>query len=587
MRQVSSNPISSRFTSNQRVQVWYAFLLIIVALFIVRLFYLQVIQHDYYRKQALSGQLKQYNIPAVRGIISAHDGSNVVPIVLNEKLYTLFADPTFITKPDEYGAKLSAITKGPASEYADKMRTKDTRYVILAKKLSRDQQKAIDKLQLKGIGTREESYRTYPQGSLAAQVLGFVNDEGQGRYGLEEDLNKDLGGKPGLLKAITDASGVPLVANRDNIDISPQAGEDVTLTIDVAMQRQLEDILKQGLDKAKSKSGSALIIDPNNGAIKAVANYPTFSPAEYYKQEDIKAFSNDAFSSPLEPGSVMKPFTAAAALQQGVVSTSTSYFDPSFFKIDGHTVTNIEEDGGPGVRTVRDILQLSLNTGAVWLLQQMGGGDINKQARTTWHEYMTSHYRFGQNTGVEGYEVAGVIPDPTVGDGLNIRYANSAFGQGMTVTPLQLGAALSAVINGGTYYKPHVVESTTTNGKTEVNKPQILRANVVSGQVSQTVQDLMAYVVDKNNPSAKRAGYVVGGKTGTAEIAKPGGGYYEDLYNGMYIGFVTGNKPAYVIIVRVNEPHIAGYAGAQAAAPIFSSITNMLFDTAEITPKTP
>lgn len=573
--------------SRRRLQVWYGVLMLIMALFIARLFYLQVMQHDHYRRAALSGQLKQYTIRPERGIIYAHDGESVVPIVLNEDRYTLFADPVYVTDPEDAAARLAVAVGGSADTYQRQLKTPDTRYVVLAKKLTKEQSRKVDNLKLKGIGTREESYRVYPQNSLAAQLLGFVDDDGKGRYGLEQALDDNLRGKNGLLKAITDARGVPLVANKDNVEIAAKPGSNIVLTIDAALQRQLEDILKQGLDIAKSTSGSALIMDPRTGAIKAVANYPTFDPAVFSEYSDASVFSNNAFSAPLEPGSVMKPFTAGAALEQGVVTASTSYYDPSFYKIGDATVTNIEEDGGAGTRDVKDILQLSLNTGAVWLLRQMGGGDLNLKARQTWHSYMSAHYRFGQPTGVENYEVSGVIPDPVKGDGLNIQYANTSFGQGMTVTPLQLGAALSALINGGTYYQPRLVDKLVDqDGVETVKKPKVIRERVVSPAVSQEMRNLMQYVVDKNNRSAVRAGYQVGGKTGTAQIPKPGGGYYDDRFNGMYIGFVGGNMPEYVIVVRVNEPHIAGYAGARAAGPIFSSLSSMLINNFGVTPKT-
>ncbi len=578
------------FNHVQRVRVWYGALLVVMAIFGIRLFYLQIIRHDYYKKTALSGQLKQYQITADRGIIEAHDGDSVVPIVLNEKRYTLFADPKYIKDAEPVAAKIQKIIGGDQTDIEKKLKLK-TRYSILAKKLPKNQKDQLDKLELKGVGTREESIRTYPQGDLAAQLLGFVDDEGVGKYGVEQALNKELKGTPGQLKAITDARGVPLVANTDNIVTKPKAGDRVLLTVDVSMQRQLEDVLKSGLDAAKSKSGSALIMDPYTGAIKAMANYPTYNPAEFYKVENGETFNNAAVSSPLEVGSIMKPLTAAAALNKGVVNPNSSYYDPSFYKIGDAKITNIEEDGGAGTRTVADILEMSLNTGATWLLMQMGGGEVNKQARETWHDYMVNHYRFGQSTGIEqGYEADGSVPDPNDGFGLNIQYANTSFGQGMTATPLQMGAALSAVINGGTYYKPFLVDkSTDSAGKLTTHKPQIVKLDVVSPQVSSEMQTLMKGVVDKNYRlygfNERPTNYLVGGKTGTAEITKPGGGYYEDRFNGTFMGFVGGDKPEYVIVVRVNEPGIKGYAGSKAAAPIFTNLTNMLINNFNVSPR--
>jgi cell division protein FtsI/penicillin-binding protein 2 len=586
----TGTPSGPFLTPLRRINLWYVAILLVLGTFGIRLFYLQVIRHDYYKKTALSGQLKQYEIPAERGLIEAHDGDGVVPIVLNEKRYTLFADPKYIKDAAGSAAKIQKIIGGKQQTYEDLMKL-NTRYAVLAKKLSRQQKDQLDKLEIKGLGTREGSIRTYPQGDLAAQLLGFVDDEGMGKYGLEQALNKQLQGTPGQLNAITDAQGVPLVANRDNIITPPKSGNRVRLTIDVSMQRQLEDILKTGLNHAQSKTGGALIIDPNTGAVKAMANYPTYNPAEFYKVEDGNAFNNGVVSSPLEVGSIMKPLTAAAALNQGVVSPNTTYYDPSHYKIGDATITNIEEDGGPGTRSVADILQLSLNTGATWLLMQMGGGEVNAKARNVWHDYMVNHYRFGQATGIEqGYEANGTIPDPNDGFGLDITYANTAFGQGMTATPLQMGAALSAIINGGNYFQPHLVEQQTdANGRVSKTGSKVLRDNVVSQKVSNEMIKLMEGVVGRNYRlygfTSLDPRYSIGGKTGTAEIAKPGGGYYDDKFNGTFMGFVGGDKPEYVIVVRVDEPGIGGYAGSKAAAPVFSSLANMLINNFNVSPR--
>jgi cell division protein FtsI/penicillin-binding protein 2 len=585
-------PIISTAISIKRIRIWYALLLLLSAVFVVRLFYLQVIKHDYYQTAALRGQFKQYEIPPVRGVIEAHNGSGTVPIVLNETKYTLFADPVYVKDPTDAADKIARAIGGNAGDYEKQLRTPETRYVVLAKKLDQSQSEAIKKLELKGIGTRDVPQRTYPQGMLAAQMLGFVNDEGQGKYGLEQALDSKLQGTPGQLKAITDASGIPLAANRDNIMTEPKAGERVLLTIDVGMQQQLEDLLKNGLERAKSGSGSALILEAKTGAVKAMANLPTYNPAEFYKVEDGNIFNNAAVSAPLEVGSVMKPLTAAAAIDQGVVKKDTTYFDPSVWKIDDAKVTNIEEDGGAGTKSVADILQLSLNTGATWLLMQMGGGgEINQRGRQAWYDYMTGHYRFGQLTGIEqGYESEGSVPSPTDGFGLNIQYANTSFGQGTTQTPLQMGAALASAVNGGTYYRPHLVEKTVdASGKETVKQPEALVNNVVKPQVSQDLRSLMEYSFSKNykvyGMSSLRPEFSIGGKTGTAEVHRPEGGYYTDRYNGMFLGYVGGAEAQYVIVVRVNEPKIAGYAGSKAAAPIFVDLANMLMNNFGVTPK--
>lgn len=572
-----------------RLRGWYAGMVAVACILVLRAFYLQVIRYNHYKQAALTSQRKEYEIPASRGIIEAHDGDKVVPLVLNQKLYTLFADPKYIKNPSQEAAKVAAIVGGQASDYEKLMKTK-SRYVVLAKKLNDSQKEQIDKLGYLGLGTREAEYRTYPQGDMASQVLGFVSDDGVGEYGLEQALNPQLEGTPGLLKAITDAQGVPLVANKDNVYKQPIAGKNVITTLDISMQKQLEDILKAGLDRAHSKSGDALIIDPNSGAIKAMANWPTYDPNTYFKVTDPTVFQNATVSSPLEVGSSMKPLTAAAALDLGVVNQNTTYYDPSHFTVDGFNITNIEEDGGAGVRSIADILQLSLNTGATWLLMQMGGGQINQQARERWHDYMVNHYQFGKPTGIEqGYEAAGTIPDPMQGYALDLKYANTAFGQGMTATPLQMGGAISSVLNGGTYYQPHLVDAYSSGGKIKRQAPKVVRRDVVKPSVSTSIQQLMEYTFNKNHvlygmPNQPPE-YNIGGKTGTAQIANPAGGYYEDKFNGTFIGFVGGDKPQYVIVVRVNQPDIAGYAGSRAAAPIFSDIVTMLIDNFNVVPK--
>lgn len=586
---VSSNK-SSVTQAVKRVRVWYGALVLIIAIFGLRLFYLQIIQYDYYRAAALSDQLKQYEIPATRGIIKAYDGNNTLPIVLNQQLYILYADPVFVKHPEQAAAKLALVVGDDAGKYAELMKTKKTRYVVLAKKLTPKQHRAVANLKIPGIGTVAQDYRTYPQGSLASQVLGFVNDDGVGKYGVEQALNKRLDGVPGQLKAITDASGVPLAASKDNVLIPSKNGQDIVLTIDLAMQQQLESILAQGVKSSKASAGSALIMNVRTGAVKAMANVPTFDPGQYFRVDDPTVFQNAAVAHPIEVGSTMKTLTTAAALDQGVIQPGTTYYDPASWTVDGFKITNIEEDGGAGTRNLKELLNLSLNTGATWELMQMGGGQINLKAREAWHNYLSNHYMFGKPTGIEqGYEAAGYVPAPEDnGAGIDLTYANTAFGQAMTATPIQMGAALSAVINGGTYYQPRLVDKTIdSSGHASNVTPKVIKHQVVSAKTSQAIVPLMQYVVDHHNftPGFNQNAYVVGGKTGTAQIAKPGGGYYDNLFNGTYIGFVGGDTPQYVIVVFIQKPTNGGYAGTAAAQPVFGSLAHMLINNSFVTPK--
>lgn len=576
----------------RRTRLVYVLLALIFGVFILRAFYLQVIKYEYYHKAALSDQLKEYEIPAERGTIKAHMGDSTVAIVLNEKLYTIYADPSMVKakQADQVANTLAGLLGGNAADYKDKITQKDTRYVVLGKKISKDAKTKLMSHKYPGIGSEEQSYRTYPDGSLASQLLGFVNNEGQGVYGVEQDLNSTLSGTNGQLKAVTDINGVPLAANTGNILKEPVAGDDITLTIDVGMQKQLEDIIKKGYDNSKAQGVSAVIMDPSSGAVKAMGNYPTYNPADYGSVEDSTVFNNAAVTHAIEVGSIMKTLTTAAALDSGAVTPSQTYYDPASWTVDDFKITNIEEDGGPGTKGLKEVLNLSLNTGATWELMQMGGGQLNLKGRQTWYDYMTQHYMLGKATGIEqGYESEGYIPKPEDnGAGINLTYANTSFGQAMTATAIQMAGAMSATVNGGTYYKPYLVDSTTdSNNKTTVTKPTVVKKNVMSQATTDTIIPLMEYVVEKHHFSRSfdESTYAVGGKTGTAQIAKPTGGYYDDEFNGTYLGFVGGDKVQYVIAVFTYRPKVAGYAGTAAAQPIFGDLAHMLIDNFAVTPK--
>ncbi|TXG76765.1 hypothetical protein E6P97_02920 [Patescibacteria group bacterium] len=264
-----------------RVRAWHIALLAISGLFVVRLFYLQVIRHNHYEQAALRGQLKQYEIPPERGEIIAHSGSSTAALVLNEKRYLLYADPSFVKDVSGAAAQIQKVIGGDHTAYEAAMKTENSRYQILAKKLTREQNEQILELKLKGIGTQEQVYRTYPQGNLAAQLLGFVNDEGNGQYGIEQALDEQLRGTPGQLKAITDAQGVPLAANRDNVVTDPVPGKKLLLSVDLGLQQQVEDSLMDIIKQTKAKRGSALVMEARSGKIKAMGTVPTYNPAEF------------------------------------------------------------------------------------------------------------------------------------------------------------------------------------------------------------------------------------------------------------------------------------------------------------------
>jgi cell division protein FtsI/penicillin-binding protein 2 len=590
-------PDNPLFKTLSRIQLVYAILILIVVLFGIRLFYVQIIHYNYYKDAALNDQLKQYQIPASRGLIEGYDGQSVVPIVLNQELYTLYADPTYISKPDNVASQIVSVIGGSASYYSQQMRATNTRYVVLATKLSADQSQKLLDLKIPGIGTQSQDYRAYPDGSLAAQVLGFVNANNQGQYGLEQAMNKDLSGKPGQVKAVTDVNGIPLAATKGNIETQPVNGDNIVTTINLPMQAQVEQILSNEYQKTKSQGLSAIVMNPNNGQIVAMANYPTYDPSNYQSVSNPILFENAAIDNAIEPGSTMKTLTTPAALDTGVIQPDTSFYDPAHWVIDGFNITDIEQDGGPRIQTIANILALSLNTGATWMLMQMsqpGGTQINQHGIDTWYNYMVNHFRLGQTTGIEqGYESAGFVPQPDMTNpSIDLTYANTAFGQGVQVTALQMAAAFSSIINGGTYYQPTLISQVVdSNGNATVNQPKVLEQHTVKSTVGAEMIPLLENVVttylnEGFSFMSFPSDYMVGGKTGTAQIANPSGGYYTDKYNGTYVGFVGGNQPQYVIVVFNIDPNVPGYAGAYGGQPVFADIAHMLINDSFVSPKT-
>lgn len=358
---------STLISPQGRIRLLYILIVAVSVIFIFRLFYLQVLRHDFYQSEATQNQLKQYVIPAERGSIYFTDGESSIPAVLNEARYNIVADPQVVQDKDSTAIKLSDVLGIPRVEIYEHLQA-NNRYEIISKKQTKVIKEEVQQLmfggEITGIFAIKTTQRVYPYGTLASQLLGFVDDTGEGRYGVEESLNPLLAGTEGRVKALTDKNGVPLLASGDNVLEDPIDGSNILLSIDVAMQRQVEDILKKGLEHAQSDSGSVIVMDPFTGQVKAMANLPTYDPAKFADVKDLSVFQNAAVSSTVEPGSTMKVFTAAAALDSGSVTKDQTYYDPSFYIVNDFRIHNIAEDGGAGTKSVSDILNLSLNTGA-------------------------------------------------------------------------------------------------------------------------------------------------------------------------------------------------------------------------------
>ena len=565
----------------------YLFIALVGAIFIGRLFYLQIVRHDFYQAQALAEHESKFSIPAERGTISALDGSEVRPLVLNQTLPTLYVDPQGIRDHEEVARELSGIIDVPYEDILAKLSAPNSRYEVLARKLTLEQSEQVSALSIGGLGQLPTTYRAYPQSELAAHSLGFVNADGQGQYGIEEALQEQLAGEEGRLKAVTDVFGIPLSTIDSNIIEKPVDGDDITLTIDVNLQRTVEDTIREATISTNAVSASALVIEAETGAIKALANYPTYNPGELGTIEDFGLLTDHVVSSPYETGSGVKVFTLAAGLSEGVIEKDSTYLDTGSILVDDIEINNATFEGAI-IRSMTDVIQRSVNTGVVHVLEQLGGGDVNERARTTLHSYFDNQFGFGAPTGVElANEAGGILFGPNEGDGVNVRYANMSFGQGMTVTMMQMAAAMASVVNGGTYYQPYLVhEATNADNETTLTAPKILKDNVVSSSVSQDLIEMMRLVVeDGGGRTAKRDGYLIGGKTGTAQVPDGNGQYSPDKTIGSFTGFVGSSSPEYIIMTRINEPNVPGFAGTEAAAPTFAKISNWLIDYYQIPPQ--
>lgn len=540
----------------------------------VRLAQLQLLRHDYYSVLANQSHQRKYEIAPIRGQIYAQSRKEKVPLVLNRNLKTLYADPRLIEEPAETAEQLAAITKDKSESYESKLRQKGA-YVVLKSQVEPSVAEAIDKLQLTGVGLSDATARTYPENSLAAQVLGFVNAEGRGQYGLEEYFNESLSGTPGVLKAKTDSRGIPITSS-DNVQLAPKNGTDLVLTLDRNIQAKMEAVLKDGVEKYKAKSASAVIIEANTGAIRGMANYPTYDPNKFQEVEDYKVFSNLAAQDLFEPGSGFKMFSMAAGLDTNAVKPDTTYTNTGSVTLDEYVVKNAT--GIPnGVASMKDVIKKSINTGVVFVLEKLGGESINATAKRKLYSYYTDHFGFGSPTGVElANEPSGHLEPP---DGAsNVTYANMTFGQGLTATMLQIVSAASAVVNGGTLYQPYIIEQKiNSDGGVTETKPHIKKQQVVTAQTSNDLKSMMeAVVVEGGGFGTKTAGYRIGGKTGTAQIPDPSGGYFDNRDIGSFTGFVPVDKPKYVMMVRIDEPVVPGFAGSAAAGPMFGDIMRWL-----------
>src|SRR3989344_3467152 len=551
---------------------------IFTAAVIVRLFALQVLGHSYFQSLAENQhQLYKDLIPA-RGKIFIHTGKNgeeLIEAVGNIQKDLVYAVPPEIIDKEKTAKLLGQILEIPKAEILTKISEDERKWVALKKQLPESVSLGVTKLDLPGIYLQPEDYRFYPEKNLASQVLGFLAYEGDkrtGQYGIERYFEDILAGQPGSLLQEKDANGGWITGGIRKLEPAVPGG-DIVLTINRAIQFQAESILSKTVRENDADSGSIVVLDPGTGAVLAMANYADFDPNIFNEVQDPVVFRNLIVTDAYEPGSVFKPFTMAAALDLGAISPEDTFEDTGSVQVNDRIIKNANEKTF-GIQTITQILEQSINTGAVFLQQKAGKenflGTIEK-------------FGFGKQTGL-------TLPFESRGDlrnligGADIDYATASFGQGITVTPLQLAQGYAAIANQGKMTKPYIAESIRTRDGTIQIKPEEVR-EAVSSKTANIVSAMLVSVVENGHGKRARVpGYYIAGKTGTAQVAREGAlGYDPDLSIGTFAGFGPIEDPKFVIVVKIDNPKTVRFAES-TAAPAFGELAKFLLDYFQIRP---
>lgn len=561
-----------------RVRIFLSFLLLVGLAVSVRLFFLQVMSHDKWVALAETQHNTSLELSADRGEIYMHDGEiDRYPLAVNREYQMVFVVPKDIEEKDTVAVELSRALGVDVGEIRDKLARPNDPFEIIKKRLSDDEVNRIKELKLKGVNLVPEKYRYYPAGELAAQVIGFASlgeKGGAGGYGIEASLDSELRGETGTLTQEKDASGRWIPLSDRSIDHA-ENGDSVVLTLDRVIQYETEKILKDSIEKYAANRATAIVMDPKTGNILAMATSPQFDPNNYSKEEDYSLFLNQAVSSAYEPGSIMKPITMAIGLEEGKVSPNTEYVDTGSVTEAGYTIHNAE-DKVYGKSTMIKVLDQSINTGVIFVEKLVGNrvfGDYLKR------------FGFGTRSGVDlPAELPGNLRNLENERG-TINFFTASFGQGITATPIQMVTAYAALANGGQLLKPNIIDKVIhADGSEERHAPVEVR-RVISAETSHAIGTMLRdVVVNGHGKHADVPGYLVGGKTGTAQVAKSGAKGYEDGQSiGSFVGYAPIDDPKFVVLVKLDDPKNVEWAES-SAAPTFGEIMKFLLEYAKVKP---
>ncbi|MFO7152636.1 MAG: stage V sporulation protein D [Bacillota bacterium] len=534
----------------------------------VRVFYIQFVRGDELRSKAIEQWTRDSPVEPKRGTIYDR---NMNPLAISASAKSVMASPPDIEDVERTAALLSPILNIDEETLVKTLKEakeKKKGSIFIKRKISDEEAEAVRKLNLKGIYFTDESKRFYPEKNLASHVLGFTGIDSQGLDGVELIYDKYLKGVPGRIVSEKDALSRELPFGLEKY-IPPEEGLNLVLTIDKVIQHIAERELEKALAENEAKKGTIIVMDPKTGEILALANKPDYDPNNY-KEYSSQIWRNSAVSDTYEPGSTFKIVTAAAALEEGVVSPNDSFYDPGYVVVAGVRI-GCWRAGGHGSQTFAQVIQNSCNPGFVEVATEMGKEKFIKYIKG---------FGFGETTGIDlPGEAKGIFNPDKVGP---VELATISFGQGISVTPIQMITAVATVANDGKMMAPHLAKALVDDEGNVIQefKPRLVR-QVISEDTARELKSLLESVVENGTGGrAKIEGYKVAGKTGTAEK------YADGKYVASFVGFAPADDPQFVVLVIIDEPSAGIYYGGQIAAPVFQKVMADILKYKGVKPET-
>lgn len=543
---------------------------LIAGIFCFRLFDLQITQGAHYKAMAQGQQQFERIQIAHRGEIfvhdSAYDPNQYYPLAFDVKKFSVLAVPKQISDKMRFAKELAPLVEANELEIYNKVNNDKVYIPPLKKGLVLEQAEAIDNKNLPGLYLVPEYSRFYPEGPMASHVLGFVNTDGDGNYGFEGKFNDVLKGREGSITGEKDTLGrvISLLSQKE-----PENGTSYVLTIDRGVQYFVEKKLAEGIQKYGAESGNVIIMDVKTGGILAMANYPSYDPNNFRQvaTESQRSFINPSISDTYEPGSTMKGLVMATAIDNNVVTPETKGVFGESVQIGEYTIRTAERKAF-GEETMTQVLENSDNVAMVWLSELMG--------KELMYKYIKD-FGLMEKTGIllDG-EVMGRVP--TLKEWRDINRATISFGQGISVTPIQLVAAYTAFANKGVIIKPQIVDKTIyANGNVKKNEIEY-GSRVVSEKTAATMLQMLQSVSE--NGSARKArvpGFNIAAKSGTAQIPDPNGGYDEKTSIHSVMGIAPVEDPRFVMLVKLDKPTSWAFSSG-TASPLFGEIASFLLN---------